>query len=160
VEWSWPWPITFPTVTQSSNRLLGKTQCQDLFDESAFRLGVGRSVGAKAVGEGSLEVCVGTGGFGVGTKVVAEDQMVRKLGIVGRADIEVMGRRAGRSGEGFAPGNTEVAFMAVTERVESGEDGGKVGPGGDHDVQIDDGLGWEPGNGCAADVFDPLGEGT
>jgi hypothetical protein len=50
--------------------------------------------------------------------------------------------------------------VAVAEGSEALDQRGQVGSGGDHDVEVDDGLGGQAGDGRAADVLDADGQGA
>jgi hypothetical protein len=76
------------------------------------------------------------------------------------ADVQVMGRCPGRGGEGLAVGNPKVAFVVVAEWLQPPDDVGEIAAVGDDDVEVDDRLGRETGDGGAADMFDGDREGA
>jgi hypothetical protein len=92
-----------------------------LFDEGGLAVAVGISVGVEPLREGSFQLRVGAGRAGMGAQVVAEREVACQLRAVGRADVEVVGGGGGRAGEGFPPGDAEVALVLVAEGSESGD---------------------------------------
>ena len=92
-----------------------------------------------------------------GVKIIFE-AVAGQGGVAGRAHVEVVRRSAGRGGDGFSAHDAEVAFVLVAEGAESGGHRGRVAAGGDDDVDVDDGLGGQPGHRGAARVLDALGQ--
>src|SRR5215470_14531962 len=99
---------------------------EGLLDEGCLAVAIGISVGAELFGEGSLQLRVSAGLAGVGAQVVAEGEVACQFAAAGGADVEVVSGPGGGAGEGFPPGDAEVAFMLVAEGTESADDRGQI----------------------------------
>jgi hypothetical protein len=94
----------------------------------------------------------------VSAQEVAEGKMACQRGAVSRANVEVVGRRAHGSGEGFAARHTQVTFGLVAKWPQLADDRGQVTAASDDNIDVDDGLGGKCGDRSAANVLDPQRE--
>ena len=95
---------------------------------------------------------------GVGAEIIAECQVVAKGLSVQGADVKMVIRKLWRRRECLAAWDIQISLVPVSDRLESGDDGWESGPIRNHDVQIDNGLRRQAGNGSAADVLNRHGE--
>jgi hypothetical protein len=70
---------------------------------------------AQPGGQVALQVAVGPGRAWIGPEGIAEGEMTVEGACADGADIQVMGRGAGRGGEGFAARHPQVALVPITE---------------------------------------------
>src|SRR5262249_51171800 len=89
--------------------------------EFALGLGVGGSIIPISLGRCLLERPVCGSDFRAGDQVVAEEAVPRKLSAVRGANVQVMGRSAGRRGKGFTARDAEVALVDVADGGEAGD---------------------------------------
>src|SRR5262249_36013866 len=88
--------------------------------------------------------------------------MPREFCAVQRAHVRVVRRPliAAFEDECLTAGDSEIALMPVADRREPRGGFRKLVARTDHDVDVDDGFGCQPGNRGAADVLDPDREWT
>ena len=114
-------------------------------------------------GEFLFEVAIGLGSGGIVSKMVSEEEMVGETFNACETDIEMVFDPCdvgvvGGIFEGFTTLDAEVALVLIAYGGK-GLDGllDEVG-GGYDDVDVEDGLGGEAGDGCGTDMFDLMGD--
>ena len=102
------WPFaSAPLIGCGVDRLArqrGGGACQHVLDEPGLGLGVAGAIMTELRGQVALEVAVRLGQFGVAKEGVAKGEMPVERGCADGADVQVMGRGAGRVVKASRPG--------------------------------------------------------